>query len=138
MRNSYASAAAWLSRSISCKEFGPEASSYKKFKAEKPLIRRNEIIGHVLYIDKFGNLITSIPERMLELLLKKTGKKILSLSIKDREIATFGQSYSSVKKGELLFLIGSQGLIEVAVKESSAAQKLKIKNGDKVKIIIRS
>jgi S-adenosylmethionine hydrolase len=43
-----------------------------------------------------------------------------------------------VKKGELLFLTGSVGLIEIAAKESSAALKLKIKNGDKCKIIVRS
>jgi S-adenosylmethionine hydrolase len=71
-----APAAAWLSRGISCEEFGPEATSYKKLKAEKPQITGNEIIGHILYIDKFGNLITNIPEGMLKLLQKKTGKKI--------------------------------------------------------------
>jgi S-adenosylmethionine hydrolase len=133
-----APAAAWLSRGISCEEFGPEATSYKKLKAEKPQIKGNEIIGHILYIDKFGNLITNIPEAMLELLRKKTGKKTLSLFVEDSEITSFEKSYSSVKKGELLFLAGSVGLIEIAAKESSAAQKLKIKYGDKYKIIVRS
>jgi S-adenosylmethionine hydrolase len=137
-RDKMAPAAAWLSRGISCEEFGPEMTSYKKLTAGKPKIKSNEIIGHILYIDKFGNLITNIPEGMIELLQEKTGKKTLSLSIEDREITSFEQSYSSVKKGELLFLIGSVGLIEIAAKESSAAHKLKIKNGDKVKIIIRS
>jgi S-adenosylmethionine hydrolase len=75
---------------------------------------------------------------MLKLLQKKTGKKTLSLSIGDREITSFEQSYSSMKKGELLFLAGSVGLIEIAAKESSAAQKLKIKYGDKCKITARS
>jgi len=130
--------AAWLSRGISSEEFGPEATSYEKFKAEKPQIKRDEIIGHILYIDKFGNLITNIPEGMLKLLQKKMSKKTLSLSVRDRDITSFEQSYSSVKEGELLFLVGSLGLIEIAAKESSAAQKLKIKNGDEVKIIVRS
>jgi len=137
-RDKMAPAAAWLSRGISCEEFGPEATSYKKLKAEKPQIKGNEIIGHILYIDKFGNLISNIPEGMLKLLQKKTGKKTLSLSVEESEITSFAQSYSSVKKGELLFLSGSLGLIEIAAKESSAAQKLKIKYGDKCKIIIRS
>ncbi len=137
-RDKMAPVAAWLSRGISCEEFGPEMTSYKKFTAEKPQIKRNEIIGRILYIDKFGNLITNIPEGMIELIQKKTGKKELSLTIEDKEITSFEQSYSSVKKGELLFLVGSVGLIEIAAKESSAAQKLKIKNGDKVKIIVRS
>ncbi len=137
-RDKMAPAAAWLSRGISCEEFGPEANSYEKYNTEKPQIKRDEIIGHILYIDKFGNLITNIPEGMLKFLQKKTGKKKLSLSIEDMEITSFEQSYSSVKKGELIFLVGSVGLIEIAAKESSAAQRLKIKNGDEVKIAIRS
>jgi len=137
-RDKMAPAAAWLSRGISCEEFGPEMTSYKKSAPEKPQIKKDEIVGHILYIDKFGNLITNIPEGMIKLLQVKTGKKELSLSIEDTEITSFEQSYSSVKEGELLFLVGSVGLIEIAAKESSAAHKLKIKNGDKVKIIVRS
>jgi S-adenosylmethionine hydrolase len=137
-RDKMAPVAAWLSRGISCEEFGPEATSYKKLKVEKPQIKKEEIIGHILYIDKFGNLITNIPEGMLELLQKKTGKKTFRLSVVDREITSFEQSYTSVEKGDLLFLVGSLGLIEIAAKESSAAQKLKIKYGDKCKIIVRS
>ena len=137
-RDKMAPVAAWLSRGIPCEEFGPEAKSYKKLKTEKPEIRGDEITGHIIYTDKFGNLITSIPEGMLELLQKKTGAKKLSLSVEDREITSFEKSYSSVKKGELLFLVGSLGLIEIAAKENSAAQKLKIKYGDKCKIAVRS
>jgi S-adenosylmethionine hydrolase len=136
-RDKMAPVAAWLSKGISCEEFGPKATSYKKFAAEKPQIKRDEIIGHILYRDKFGNLITNIPEGMLKLLQKETGKKTLGLSVKDRKIAAFEQNYSSVKKGDLLFLVGSVGLIEIAAKESSAAQKLKIKIGDKVRIVVR-
>jgi len=137
-RDKMAPVAAWLSKGISCEEFGPEATSYKKFRVQKPQIKGNEIIGRILYIDKFGNMITNIPERMLEVLWKKTGKKRFSLSIKGREITSFGQSYSSVKKGGLLFLVGSLGLIEIAAKEISAARKLRIKNGDAMRITVIS
>jgi S-adenosylmethionine hydrolase len=136
-RDKMAPVAAWLSKGISSEEFGPRATSYKKFTAEKPQIKRDKITGHILHIDKFGNLITNIPSGMLELLQKKTGKKTLCLSVKDRKINSFEQSYSSVKKGELLFLVGSLGFVEIAAKESSAARKLKIKSCDKGKIVVK-
>lgn len=47
------------------------------------------------------------------------------------------ESYSSVEKGELLFLVGSLGFIEVAAREDSASQRLKAKPGDPVKIVFR-
>ena len=137
-RDKMAPAAAWLSKGISCSEFGPEATSYKKFRVQKPEIKGNQIIGRVLYIDKFGNLITNIPAKMLELLQEKTGKKRLSLSAKGKEISSFVKSYSSVKKGALIFLVGSLGLIEIASKESSAARKLRIKNEDDVRVVVKS
>jgi S-adenosylmethionine hydrolase len=136
-RDKMAPVAAWLSRGLSCEEFGPKETSYKKLAAEKPQLKGDEIIGDILYVDKFGNLITNIPAGMLELLKKKSGKKELSLSVKDKKITSLEQSYSSVKKGELLFLVGSAGLIEIAANESSAARKLRIKNGDRCKIIVR-
>ena len=137
-RDKMAPAAAWLSKGISFEEFGPEATSYKKLKLQKPQIKGNEILGRILYVDKFGNLITNIPAKMLELLGEKTGKKTLSISIKGKEITSFVQSYSSAEKGGLIFLVGSLGLIEIASKETSAARKLRIKDGDDARIFVKS
>ena len=136
-RDRMAPVAAWLSKGISCKEFGPELSSYEKFRAQRPQIIRNGIVGNVLYEDKFGNLITNIPSEWLNWLQEKTGKSGFVLSIKGHEISSFVQSYSSVKKGELLFLAGSVGTVEIAAGQKSAAKKLKAKVGDEVRIVVK-
>ena len=137
-RDRMAPAAAWLSKGISCEEFGPELSSYEKFRAEKPEIKGNEIVGNVLYEDKFGNLITNIPSEWLKRLQEKTGKGGFVLSVKGHEISSFVQSYSSVKRGELLFLAGSVGTVEIAAGQESAAEKLKAKIGDEVRIGVKA
>jgi hypothetical protein len=137
-RDKMAPSAAWLSRGISCEEFGPEAAGCKKLKIQRTKIRRNEIIGHILYADKFGNLITSIPGKMLGLLRQEKGKRDFSLLSRGREVASYKESYSSAKKGKLLFLIGSLGLIEIACREASALKKLKVRIGDEVKIALKS
>lgn len=137
-RDKMAPAAAWLSKGVSSSEFGPPLSSFKRFKIQKPRLKRKEIIGRVLYTDKFGNLITNISSNMLDPLRTKTGKENFVLYRGKKEIASFKENYSSVKKGEPLFLIGSLGWIEISAREDSASQKLKIKNGDMVKIVVRS
>lgn len=137
-RDKMAPAAAWLSKGIPCVEFGPEATSYKSYDVQKPQAKGNEITGQVLYTDKFGNLITNIPERMLNLSGERRIKKKFSLYTGGREISSFRKSYSSAKKGELLFLVGSLGLIEIASRASNASKQLKIKNGDIVRIVIKS
>lgn len=137
-RDKMAPTAAWLSKGISCKEFGPEAASYKKLRTQKPQIKGNEIIGHILYRDKFGNLITDISTRMLDLFREKTGEKKFRLYTRGMKISSFAQSYSSAKKGELLFLAGSVGTIEIAAREESASEKIMARVGDEVRIRVGS
>lgn len=136
-RDRMAPAAAWLSKGIYCEEFGPELSAYEKFRVEKPQIKGNGIVGNVLYEDKFGNLITNIPSEWLTRLQEKTGKGEFVLSVKGHEISSLVQSYSSVKKGELLFLVGSVGTIEIAAGQESASKKLKAKIGNEVRIGVK-
>jgi len=136
-RDKMAPAAAWLSKGVSSAEFGPRVSSCVRFKIQEPMLRKKEIVGQVLYTDKFGNLITDIPEKMLELLRKQTGKKSFVLCQGKKEIATLKESYSHQKKGGALFLTGSLGRMEISVREDSASQKLKIKKGDRVRIVGR-
>ena len=130
-RDKMAPVAAYLSQGVSCAEFGPPLKKYKKFKLRKPIVKDNEIIGNILYVDKFGNLITNIPTELLE-----KSKKEFYLVFGKRKICNYAQSYSSVRRGRLLFLGGSLGLIEIAAREESAAQKLGAESGDEVRIII--
>ncbi len=136
-RDRMAPVAAWISRGISCEEFGPELISYKRLRPRKPQIKGKKIFGSVLYEDKFGNLITNISSDWLNRLQEMTGNARFVLSVKGHKISSFVQSYSSVKKGELLFLAGSVGTVEIAAGLESAAQKLKAKVGDEVTITVK-
>jgi S-adenosylmethionine hydrolase len=77
----------------------------------------------VLHIDRFGNLVTSVPAALLSdenMLVEVRGKRIAGLS----------RAYAD---GEgLLALIGSHGYLEVAVRNGSAAQALGAQIGDSV------
>lgn len=136
-RDKMAPVAAHLSKGVAVEEFGPELKEYMKLKVNKAGLRENEISGHILYTDKFGNLITNIPERLVQKFRESHEEKALSLKVMGVEIPRFNKSYSSVKRGELLFLVGSLGFIEVAAREDSASQRLKAKPGDPVKIVFR-
>jgi len=137
-RDKMAPVAAWLSKGISCDEFGTEVKQYKKLKSQKPVLKGKEVIGQIVYIDKFGNLITNIPGQMLDSLRAKSRKARPSLHVKGVEVGSFVQNYSKAKKGELVFLIDSLWMVEIAAREASAAKKLKAKTGDEVRISIRS
>lgn len=135
-RDKMAPSAAWLSRGVSKEKFGPVEKDYQKITPLlRPGVKDNQISGTILHVDKFGNLITNISQKILKNFQKESTSKELYLVIKGKKVFR-KPHYSSASKGELLFLLDSLDLVEVAVREGSAAQKLQAKPGDKV--IIRA
>ena len=79
----------------------------------------------VIYIDDFGNLILNLEdyERPREIELIDFGLKIPYLD-----------TYGRVQPGGLLALPGSHGYLEIAINQGSAAERLGLKVGDKVRV----
>jgi S-adenosylmethionine hydrolase len=136
-RDKMAPAAAWLSKGIAPSEFGPAVSDYVKLDVEKPYNEKEVVLGQVLYVDKFGNLITNIPAKNVHRLAGETKEKRVVCQVGDKEIARFEPSYSLVKKDEVFILPGSLGLVEIAVREASAQDRLAARPGDSVRIFLK-
>ena len=84
--------------------------------------------GRVIHIDHFGNATTNIVYDALRRLTIK------SVKMGRRSVGALKRTYHDVAPGKAMALIGSSGLLEIAVRDGSAAQKLKIKVGDEVTI----
>lgn len=82
----------------------------------------DKAIGSILYIDHFGNLISSF----------KQGKFHPKHAIIKNNTIPVGKSYSDVDSGELICLPASHGLWEIAVREGSAQNHLGIEIGEAV------
>jgi hypothetical protein len=78
------------------------------------------VSGIVITVDRFGNLITNLMSR-------RGG----SIELAGRSLP-LARTYADVAPGELVALVGSSGLIEVAVRDGSAADKLGTRRGDEV------
>jgi hypothetical protein len=78
--------------------------------------------GEVIVIDRFGNAVTN--------LLGVHGGEV---RIGAREIP-LRRTYADVATGDALALVGSSGLIEIAVRDGSAAQTLGLTRGSIVRV----
>ncbi len=85
--------------------------------------------GRVLHVDRFGNCITSIHRRDLAPLGELPA---LMLHAGARELRGGSRTYAEVRPGQPLFLLGSSGFLEVAVREGSAARRLDVRSGQEV------
>lgn len=78
------------------------------------------IAGEVIAVDRFGNAITN--------LLSRSGG---DLTVAGRTLAV-RRVYADVAPGAPLALVGSNGLLEIAVRDGNAAQQLGIRRGEPV------
>lgn len=129
-RDIFASIAAHLAIGIQPSEFGPELHNVIKPDFAKVTFHKNSLIGEVLHVDSFGNIITNITEQDLKHLHTETSFNIEVVDC--RMNLRIGKTYAENKRGEALLLIGSQGFVEIAVNQGNAAEKFNAKPGDKI------
>lgn len=79
----------------------------------------DRLLGHVVRVDRFGNLITNISR---ELLYEFLSRDIPVIRIGTLVIEGLSKAYASVKPGEPLAIIGSGDTLEIAVNSGSACE----------------
>jgi S-adenosylmethionine hydrolase len=122
-RDIFAPAAAHLAAGTPLERLGPAIERLKTLVLPGFTRRRGALVGSVIHVDAFGNVITSIPGHALpEAPVVRIG-----------EVAIEGLS-ASYQDRPLGALIGSAGFLEVAVRNGNAAQYLGVRRGDPVEV----
>ena len=86
--------------------------------------------AHITVIDIFGNLTTDLPAAELG------GRRDVTIHLHGRQVNGIVDSYGQRSPGELVALIDSEGFLEVAVVNGSAARLLGVQVGDEVSVIL--
>jgi S-adenosylmethionine hydrolase len=133
-RDKMAPAAAWLSLGVPAAEFGPLMASWRKLPIARPRLAGRRITGEVVHTDRFGNLVTNIPEALLRDVERAAGPAGCRLKIGRRPPLPAVAAYADAPRGRAVFLVGSLGLVEIAVREGSAARLLRARAGTRVEV----
>jgi S-adenosylmethionine hydrolase len=89
---------------------------------EAPSVQAGAVLGAVVTVDRFGNLITNLERRTLE---TAGARRVL---IGGREVA-LRRTYADAAPGELLALINAFDVLELAVRDGSAERELGLGRG---------
>jgi S-adenosyl-L-methionine hydrolase (adenosine-forming) len=84
--------------------------------------------GRVIHIDHFGNATTNIARESLRSIAR------LTVRVARKRVGRFKRTYFDAAPGSPLALFGSSGLVEIAVRDGSAAKQLGLRVGDPVVI----
>ena len=126
-RDIFAPVAAGLSLGISPYEFGEKISSLHVLPIAKPSLDPDgNLVGQVLHVDRFGNLITNIRSNNLpgkDVMIEVAGQRIQGIS-----------DYYAQKEG-VMAVVGSSGYLEISLREGSACDFLGTVVGDEIRVI---
>ena len=120
-RDVFAPAAAQLAMGTPLDELGEPLSDPVRRRTPSPFRRHDgAIVGEVLTIDRFGNAVTN--------LIARSGAIVQAGSL----TIPICRTYADAASGDPLALVGSTGLIEIAVRDGNAASVLDLRRGSTV------
>jgi hypothetical protein len=100
------------------------------------ILEDGELIGRIIAIDHFGNLISNIHSQKLAELYKNGEVKKMRIKIGAHTISGLSETYDCVALQAPLALIGSRGYLEISVNRSNAAMALNVRKGDSVRVSV--
>jgi len=126
-RDVFAPAAAQLAQGASIESLGEIAES-PEIRRTPEATRRDDgaVQGEVISVDRFGNAVTNL------LAMRGGQVRVAGLTLALR------RTYADAAPGEAIALVGSSGLVEVAVRDGSAAALLGLVRGSSVVLMPRS
>ncbi|GBD07011.1 Adenosyl-chloride synthase [bacterium HR21] len=134
-RDIFAPAAAYLAQGVRLEQLGMPIAvrSLQQLPPPRCEERDGVWVGEVLHIDRFGNLITSLPAERLQIGASLQERAQWRVAVRSHIIAGISRTFADVAEGELCAYVGSDGLLEIACRNGSAAIQLQITLGESVR-----
>jgi S-adenosylmethionine hydrolase len=132
-RDILAPVAAHLTLGVLPRQLGRPVDLWVELPWPSPDVRDDRVNGELLLIDHFGNLITNIGATDIP---GNPASHLVSCGRTDR--IRLVRTYADGKEGELIALVGSMGLLEIAVRNGNAAERLGAQVGTQVSVRVRS
>jgi S-adenosylmethionine hydrolase len=129
-RDRFAPAAAWLARGTPLASFGSATTLSARLLWTEPHASGEDLVGEILHVDRFGNLVTNIDRRCAAL-----AAGVARISVADRVGVSLVHTYGEAPEGSVVALVGSTDRLEIAVVGGNAAMSLGVGRGAPVRVL---
>jgi len=134
-RDIFAPVAAYISKGVPFSDIGTQTSHFVDMQFGLGEHQGNKIIGRILYVDRFGNLITNIPEDILPKDMGRTPVTVVAGDLRWEQVP-FVSSYGLAKPGSTLLTVGGNHFLEISVNQGNAAQTLGVKEERDIQLLL--
>lgn len=132
-RDRFVSAAMHLAKGEKIEGLGFVRTNLKELFNFKPVLQPSLIIGKVIYIDGYENVITNITEATFREVCKNRPFTI-QFRNESHRVKKISTSYHDVKESMVVVLFGSTGLLEIAINQGTAASLLGLTVDDSIRV----
>jgi hypothetical protein len=124
-RDVFAPAAAALANGARLEDLGSPITDAYCSVLPAPRVEGVVVAGEVLYVDRFGTLVSNIPGGDVE-----PGVRI---RVGGTDVGALRRTFGDVERGAVVAFVGSGGTVEIAVRDGSAARLLGVGVGAEVR-----
>jgi S-adenosylmethionine hydrolase len=130
-RDRFAPAAAWLARGTEATAMGRPVASWIQLEIPEPKVDERALVGQVLLVDRFGNLVSNIDRRLFDHFRHDAAIRIaIDGQMVDRLVAT----YAEAPAGTVCALFGGSDHLELAINGGNASEQLHLGRGAAIRI----
>ena len=130
-RDIFTPVAAHVANKVPPKRFGPPVERIKLLDLPEPVVKPGpRIAGEVIYTDRFGNLMSNIDQTLLAGTFGPRAAVVVRIG--DKTVRGLATTYSSGVAGDVIALINSARLLEIAVNGAKATRTLNLGVGEPV------
>ena len=133
-RDLFAPAAAWLTKGQPIGSFGRLVPNYERLSIPEPAWDKHVMAGQIVYIDRFGNLISNLTVSHLKEVCGLTKRSEPYIRIGSLTIDGMVRSYAEGDSDQPQALINSNGYLEIFVKEGRAVDRLNVARGTRLEL----
>ena len=120
-RDILAPAAARLASGVSLSDLGRPSGSFKRLTDRHFKATKKQILGHVIHIDFYGNLITNIQKDIFDQIV---GGRNFTVQFGSERSNRINSDYHQAEPGDSFLLFNSLGLLEIGICYGNANQLL--------------
>ena len=125
-RDVFAPAAAALARGTPIAALGPPFGGIpERLTYTEPHYEGKSVVGEIVYVDRFGTLVTNLTPELVP--------PYAVLEVEGLEIGPLRRTFGDMPTGGLVAYLGSGGAVEIAVRDGSAARRLGMGVGGRIR-----
>jgi len=133
-RDIFAPVAAHLAAGADFAKLGRPLDNLQTYRWAVPINDKDGVQGWIVHIDRFGNLISNIPEQFID----ETGARSrLKIYVGNTILNSLATTFADVPDGEPAAYIGSSGMLEIAINKGNAREMLGVQKGAQISIVVQ-